>query len=439
MVRSGWRGPPEDQEFLRSVFVGSCDIFHTVLGPGSDGHHEDHFHLDLMRHASGHHICRPVIKFAPRTGSGPRGAASGPVAPGQCSRSPRRTTPTPSTIPRLSARRGRRARARRGCAAAPSPRPMPAMSRRAPYAVYPSSLLPCAPARRKARRERRSRSASKGDRLDRSGAPTRAASWQAAPGVGSSVAVKDVSRLGPAERYLAQPIAPAYAALPPRPPAPVPNYAAAAPPPRPLAPGAGFLRGGRSARSPGTGAAAGATSHRARTTIRTSEAIGRRALSGDERARSPFVGLREPLSRSVNQHRTVCHQPCPISHVPDDPWNALRRPRNPRSASCHRRGSEARIMELGATLRDLVVPLDGGAMQRVLLGFDALETYDGHSHHAGAIVGRCANRIRHGRFALDGTHLPTAAQRGGPTIPCTAVPTASTGGHGASWSTAAIM
>jgi aldose 1-epimerase len=66
-------------------------------------------------------------------------------------------------------------------------------------------------------------------------------------------------------------------------------------------------------------------------------------------------------------------------------------------------GCEARIMELGATLRDLVVPLDGGATQRVVLGFDALETYEGHSHHAGAIVGRCANRIACGRFTLAGT------------------------------------
>ncbi len=65
-------------------------------------------------------------------------------------------------------------------------------------------------------------------------------------------------------------------------------------------------------------------------------------------------------------------------------------------------GCEARILELGATLRDLVVPLQGGGLQRVVLGFETLESYDGRSHHAGAIVGRCANRIAHGRFRLDG-------------------------------------
>jgi aldose 1-epimerase len=66
-------------------------------------------------------------------------------------------------------------------------------------------------------------------------------------------------------------------------------------------------------------------------------------------------------------------------------------------------GCEARIMEFGATLRDLVVPLGGGASQHVVLGFDVLDIHDGNSHHAGAIVGRCANRIAHGRFTLDGT------------------------------------
>ncbi|MFI5015125.1 MAG: aldose epimerase family protein [Hyphomicrobiales bacterium] len=65
-------------------------------------------------------------------------------------------------------------------------------------------------------------------------------------------------------------------------------------------------------------------------------------------------------------------------------------------------GAEARIMELGAVLRDLIVPLGDGGRQRVVLGFGALETYEGRSQYAGAIAGRCANRIAHGRFAIDG-------------------------------------
>ena len=65
-VKDGWRGSPEEQNFLREVFVGACDHFSTVLGPGSDMFHYDHFHIDLARHNGGKHICRPVIKYTPR-------------------------------------------------------------------------------------------------------------------------------------------------------------------------------------------------------------------------------------------------------------------------------------------------------------------------------------------------------------------------------------
>lgn len=69
-VVKGWRGAPEEQEFLREVFVGACNHFTTVLGPGSDAFHYDHFHLDLARHdpRGERHVCKPVIKFTPRVG-----------------------------------------------------------------------------------------------------------------------------------------------------------------------------------------------------------------------------------------------------------------------------------------------------------------------------------------------------------------------------------
>ncbi|MFO1089157.1 MAG: extensin family protein [Hyphomicrobiales bacterium] len=52
-VRSGWAGAPDEQQFLRSVRHDACQTFSTVLGPGSDGNHEDHFHLDMMARKSG--------------------------------------------------------------------------------------------------------------------------------------------------------------------------------------------------------------------------------------------------------------------------------------------------------------------------------------------------------------------------------------------------
>ncbi len=64
-VKDGWRGAPEEQNFLREVFVGACQHFSTVLGPGADAFHYDHFHIDLARHSKGRHICKPVIKYEP--------------------------------------------------------------------------------------------------------------------------------------------------------------------------------------------------------------------------------------------------------------------------------------------------------------------------------------------------------------------------------------
>ncbi|MGP9821271.1 extensin-like domain-containing protein [Salinarimonas sp. NSM] len=67
-VSGGWRGAPEERGFLREAFVGACEHFTTVLGPGSDSMHEDHFHLDLARHdARGERrYCRPQIEFDSR-------------------------------------------------------------------------------------------------------------------------------------------------------------------------------------------------------------------------------------------------------------------------------------------------------------------------------------------------------------------------------------
>jgi hypothetical protein len=70
-VRGGWRGAQDEQEFLREVFVGACNYFTTVLGPGADAFHYDHFHLDLARHdpRGERRVCKPVLKFEPRLGA----------------------------------------------------------------------------------------------------------------------------------------------------------------------------------------------------------------------------------------------------------------------------------------------------------------------------------------------------------------------------------
>jgi hypothetical protein len=49
-VKSGWWGGLAERNFLRDVHRGACGVFTTVLGPGYDINHRDHFHLDLARH-----------------------------------------------------------------------------------------------------------------------------------------------------------------------------------------------------------------------------------------------------------------------------------------------------------------------------------------------------------------------------------------------------
>jgi hypothetical protein len=59
-VRDGWKGMPEEQGFLRDVQAAACQQFSTVLAPGSNVHHYDHIHVDLMRRASQRVICEPA-------------------------------------------------------------------------------------------------------------------------------------------------------------------------------------------------------------------------------------------------------------------------------------------------------------------------------------------------------------------------------------------
>lgn len=65
-------------------------------------------------------------------------------------------------------------------------------------------------------------------------------------------------------------------------------------------------------------------------------------------------------------------------------------------------GTIASVLDWGATLRDLVVPTAGGGRRRVVLGYQRFDDYRANPSYLGAIAGRYANRIRDGRFRLDG-------------------------------------
>jgi aldose 1-epimerase len=65
-------------------------------------------------------------------------------------------------------------------------------------------------------------------------------------------------------------------------------------------------------------------------------------------------------------------------------------------------GMSVRIMTLGAAIQALSVPDRHGISEDVVLGFDSAQQYVGDTHYFGATVGRYANRIKEGRFTLDG-------------------------------------
>ena len=71
--------------------------------------------------------------------------------------------------------------------------------------------------------------------------------------------------------------------------------------------------------------------------------------------------------------------------------------------------TELRVMTYGATIVSLRAPDRRGRLADVVLGFDTLDGYLQRSPYFGAVVGRYANRIANGQFALDGRtyHLAT--------------------------------
>lgn len=77
-------------------------------------------------------------------------------------------------------------------------------------------------------------------------------------------------------------------------------------------------------------------------------------------------------------------------------------------------GATASIVTIGAAIRDLRVPV-GGAMRRVVLGYETVEGYRDNPAHLGVMVGRCANRIGGGRFRLDGREHRLAVNEAGRT------------------------
>jgi aldose 1-epimerase len=76
------------------------------------------------------------------------------------------------------------------------------------------------------------------------------------------------------------------------------------------------------------------------------------------------------------------------------------------------RGMEVSIINYGGIITSLKVPDRKGNVADVVLGHDTLEGYLHRSRYFGALIGRHANRIGHGRFSINGTSYALAQNNG---------------------------
>lgn len=76
------------------------------------------------------------------------------------------------------------------------------------------------------------------------------------------------------------------------------------------------------------------------------------------------------------------------------------------------RGMEVRITNYGGIITVINVPDRDGKLGDVVIGHDTLEGYLYRSRYFGALIGRHANRIAHGRFCLHGISYSLAKNNG---------------------------
>lgn len=75
-------------------------------------------------------------------------------------------------------------------------------------------------------------------------------------------------------------------------------------------------------------------------------------------------------------------------------------------------GLRARVIDYGGILVTLEAPDREGRLGNVTLGCDTIENYEKNSPYFGAVIGRYANRIRGGKFSLDGVEYTLATNDG---------------------------
>jgi aldose 1-epimerase len=75
-------------------------------------------------------------------------------------------------------------------------------------------------------------------------------------------------------------------------------------------------------------------------------------------------------------------------------------------------GAYIEVTDYGCRIVKIAVPDREGRLIDICLGYDTIDDYEADTHSFGAVVGRVANRIREGRFTLNGKDYQLAINNG---------------------------
>ena len=149
VIARDWpKGTEQEKAFLREAIAGACEIFTTVLGPGYNALHYNHFHLDLAQHGrtstGPRRICKPMP--GPQNAPAPQKRDTLPDAPDVEDDDDLEVAQIPASRTRELNRAFAQNRLDAGVPATPVPRAQPPVQARAynPYGMTPSA--PVSPA-----------------------------------------------------------------------------------------------------------------------------------------------------------------------------------------------------------------------------------------------------------------------------------------------------
>lgn len=71
-------------------------------------------------------------------------------------------------------------------------------------------------------------------------------------------------------------------------------------------------------------------------------------------------------------------------------------------------GLTVKVLNLGGIIQAILVPDRDGQIRDIALGYNNVGQYENNDAYFGAAIGRCANRIKAGRFTLNGREYPLA-------------------------------